>query len=136
MLLNRSMPSCRVIPVLDYPDVRPAVDWLCRAFGFTLRLQIADHRAQLKFGDGCIVVSLRNPSARTCKRSVMVRVEEIDLHYERAVAFGARKISAPAEYPYGERQYSVEDFAGHEWTFSESVADVNPEDWGGTVGEL
>ncbi len=36
---------------------------------------------------------------------------------------------------YGERQYSAEDPAGHQWTFSETIADVAPEDWGGeTVG--
>lgn len=130
------MPSCRIIPVLGYPDVRGAVDWLCRAFGFALRLQIADHRAQLKLGDGCIVLGTRDRSGRACNCSVMVRVDQIDVHYERALAFGARSLSAPANYPYGERQYSVEDFAGHVWTFSESIADVNPEDWGGTVGEL
>lgn len=66
----------------------------------------------------------------------MVRVDEIDLHFERALASGAKVISAPADHPYGERQYTVEDFAGHVWTFSQTIADVNPEDWGGTVGEL
>jgi uncharacterized glyoxalase superfamily protein PhnB len=66
----------------------------------------------------------------------MVRVEGIDLHYERALAFGARVVSAPTDYLYGERQDTVEDLAGHVWTFSQSIADVNPEDWGGTVGEL
>jgi len=33
-------------------------------------------------------------------------------------------------YKFGERQYSVEDLGGHLWTFSQSVADVPPEDWG------
>jgi hypothetical protein len=33
---------------------------------------------------------------------------------------------------YGERQYSAEDLAGHRWTFSETLADVAPEEWGGT----
>ncbi len=66
----------------------------------------------------------------------MVRVDEIERHYERALAFGAGVVSAPTDYPYGERQYTVKDFAGHVWTLSQSIADVNPEDWGGTVGEL
>lgn len=33
---------------------------------------------------------------------------------------------------YGERQYHAEDLAGHQWTFSETLADVAPEEWGGT----
>ena len=37
---------------------------------------------------------------------------------------------------YGERQHSVVDPAGHSWTFSESIADVAPEDWGGTSVDL
>jgi len=37
----------------------------------------------------------------------------------------------PADFEYGERQYSAEDPAGHQWTFSETLADIAPEEWGG-----
>jgi hypothetical protein len=37
----------------------------------------------------------------------------------------------PTDYPYGERQYSTEDPAGHTWTFSQTIKDVNPAEWGG-----
>lgn len=70
---NRSIPPAVVIPVLIYPDVRAAVDWLGAAFGFVEHVRIC-----------------------------------------------------------GERQYSAEDPAGHQWRFSETVADVAPEEWGGT----
>jgi uncharacterized glyoxalase superfamily protein PhnB len=43
-------------------------------------------------------------------------------------------IQAPKDYPYGERQYTAEDLGGHHWTFSQSIADLAPEDWGGTSG--
>ena len=52
MLSNRSMPSATVIPELGYPDVNEAATWLCTAFGFVVRLRIADHRIQLTAGDG------------------------------------------------------------------------------------
>jgi uncharacterized glyoxalase superfamily protein PhnB len=75
---NRSIPPATVIPVLIYPDVRQAVDWLGMAF-------------------------------------------------EHARAHGARIVMEPRDFEYGERQYTAEDPAGHQWTFSEALADVAPE---------
>jgi hypothetical protein len=37
----------------------------------------------------------------------------------------------PTDFEYGERQYAAEDLADHRWTFSETLADVAPEEWGG-----
>ena len=132
MSRNRSMPSSAIIPDLPYPDVREAVDWLCRAFGFKERLRIGNHRAQLSFGEGSLVVTHRSDGS-TASFSIMVRVNEIDTHHERARASGARVISQPADYPYGERQYTVEDPGGHRWTFSQTIADVDPKIWGGIL---
>jgi uncharacterized glyoxalase superfamily protein PhnB len=137
MLANRSIPRCTVIPVLAYPNVGEAIDWLCNAFGFSLRLRIGDHRAQLNVGDGAMVVAEGGLGAsRESAHSVMVRVDDVDGHHERAKQRGAKILGAPTSYPYGERQYSVEDFAGHRWTFSQSIADVAPEQWGGKSGQL
>jgi uncharacterized glyoxalase superfamily protein PhnB len=47
---------------------------------------------------------------------------------------GARILDPPTNFPYGERQYVVEDLAGHRWTFTQTIADVAPEDWGGRSG--
>jgi uncharacterized glyoxalase superfamily protein PhnB len=137
MLENRSIPRCTVIPVLGYPDIGEAIDWLCEAFGFTLRLRIADHRAQLNVGDGAVVLTDRYEGEGTdLAHSVMVRVEDADRHHERAREHGARILRPPADHPYGERQYTAQDPAGHSWTFSQSIADVAPEEWGGTSGQL
>jgi uncharacterized glyoxalase superfamily protein PhnB len=137
MLENQSIPRCTVIPELGYPDVGKAIDWLCNAFGFTLRLRIANHRAQLSVGDGAVVlIELAEGQRVDVGHSVMVRVEYVDQHHERASQHGARVIRPPADHPYGERQYSVEDFAGHRWTFSQTIADVDPTTWGGIPGRL
>ena len=48
---------------------------------------------------------------------------------------GGLTITAPADYPYGERQYTVEDLGGHRWTFSQTIADVDPKTWGGILFE-
>lgn len=79
---NRSMPASAVIPVLSYPDVEAASRWLCEAFGFELRLTIANHRAQLGFGEGAVVVIGRGgrlpPDGEAI--SAMVRVADVDAH--------------------------------------------------------
>jgi uncharacterized glyoxalase superfamily protein PhnB len=134
---NRSIPKATVIPVLIYPDVRAAVDWLGAAFGFVERVQIGeDHRAQLSFGDGAVILGdVRNdrrpPRPGEVTHSVMVRVDDAHAHCERAREHGARIIEEPTDFPYGERQYTAEDLADHQWTFSQTIADVAPEDWGG-----
>ncbi|HEY4010462.1 MAG TPA: VOC family protein [Acidobacteriaceae bacterium] len=68
--------------------------------------------------------------------SVMVRVEDADAHAKHAKDHGARITQDPTSYPYGERQYNAEDFAGYSWTFSQSIADVHPREWGGTAEQL
>jgi uncharacterized glyoxalase superfamily protein PhnB len=137
---NRSIPPALVIPVLVYPDVREAVAWLTDAFGFAERLRIGEnHRSQLSFGDGgaLIVADVRSerrpPRRGEVTHSVVVRVEDAKAHCERAREHGARIVMEPTDFEYGERQYTAEDFAGRQWTFSETLADVDPADWGGEL---
>ncbi len=128
---NRSMPPGIFIPVLVYPDVPAAVVWLCKTFGFTERLRIGEHRVQLTFDGGSMVVGQGQPGAGG--QSIMVRVNDVDRHYEHVKEQGAEIVRPPQEFPYGERQYTVKDFVGYTWTFSQSIADVNPKDWGGEL---
>jgi uncharacterized glyoxalase superfamily protein PhnB len=137
MKANRSIPAATVIPVLIYPDVREAVAWLAAAFGFVERVRIGEnHRAQLQFGDGAVIVGdvrhdRRPPRPGEVTHSVTVRVENARAHCERARAHGAVILMEPTDFEYGERQYTAQDTAGHQWTFSETLADVAPEEWGG-----
>ena len=134
---NRSIPDAGVVPVLIYPDVRAAVAWLEAAFGFSERLQIGeDHRSQMIAGDGAVIIGdVRHdrvpPRAGESTHSVMVRVDDARAHCERARAHGAAILMEPTDFEYGERQYLAEDPAGHQWTFSETLRDVAPEEWGG-----
>ena len=97
-----------------------------------MRLRIEEHRAQLVYGDGGLIVTTGGTGG-AASHSVLVRIEDADAHHERAAAAGATILSPPADYPYGERQYTAEDPAGHRWTFSQSIADIDPADWGGTL---
>ncbi|HEY1737339.1 MAG TPA: VOC family protein, partial [Acidimicrobiia bacterium] len=54
-------------------------------------------------------------------------------HCTHARAHGARIVAEPETFPYGERQYTAADPAGHQWTFSATVADVHPDSWGGEL---
>lgn len=139
MQRNRSIPNATVIPVLIYPDVREAVAWLTRAFGFQERLQIGEnHRSQLQVGEGAVIIgdvrgNRRPPRANEVTQSVMVRVEDARAHCDRARANGATIVDELTDHVYGERQYTAEDYAGHQWTFSQTLRDVDPAEWGGEL---
>lgn len=140
MLSNKSIQHATVIPNLAYADVHQAAAWLCAAFGFTVRLRIGDHRVQLNVGDGALTVRELRPDETSAQLgagcSITVRVEDADAHCTHARAHGAEITQAPTTHPFGERQYNALDFAGYAWTFSQSVADVHPDDWGGTAVNL
>ena len=129
MKSNRSIPDAAVIPEIPYADVGAAAEWLTAAFGFELRLRIANHRIHMSWNGGAI--ALVEGGDRTDHSSTLVRIDDADAHCARAREHGARIVREPQTYPYGERQYTAEDFAGHRWTFSETVTDVDPADWGG-----
>ena len=135
MSTNRSMPPGTVIPELAYADVVAAARWLCDAFGFRERLRIGTHRIQLRIGDGSMVAVEQGADSAAATSRVMVRVADVDAHHARAVAARATIVNAPTTYPFGERQYSALDLGGHRWTFSQSVADIDPSSWGGELVE-
>jgi uncharacterized glyoxalase superfamily protein PhnB len=57
-------------------------------------------------------------------------VDDVEAHYQRAKAAGAKIVEELNETPYGEFQYGVEDLDGHHWLFARHARDVNPKDWG------
>jgi uncharacterized glyoxalase superfamily protein PhnB len=142
MVVNRSAPRATVVPILVYEDVGKAIDWLCSVFGFSERLRAAGPggivtHAQLAIAEGAVMLGrqgaeFRRPRPGEVNQYVVVHVEDVDGHCERARQRGARVLKAPTDLPFGERQYTAEDLGGHRWTFSQSIADVAPEQWGAT----
>ena len=138
MLTNRSAPPATVTPVLIYPDVRAAVEWLQSAFGFEEKVRIGDaHRSQLAFGtDGAVVVAdVRRdkvaPSGGVVTQEIKLRVDDVDAALTRAREAGAQVLEEPTTYEYGERSGVVEDPFGHRWELTQTVQDVDPAEWGG-----
>jgi uncharacterized glyoxalase superfamily protein PhnB len=134
---NRSIPNSTFIPEFGYHDVQRAVTWLRDHFGFEERLRIGDHRAQMCFGDGAIVVMQRSTrplgTPESATQSTLVRVRDIDTRYSKAIAAKLRIVRAIADYPYGERQFTVQDLGDHVWTFTQTVFDSDPASWGGVL---
>jgi uncharacterized glyoxalase superfamily protein PhnB len=140
MLTNRSAPPVTVTPVLVYPDVRAAVAWLGMAFGFKERVRVGEaHRAQLRVGeDGAVIVAGVHgnqvaPREGSVTHIIKVRVPDVDAAFVRAREAGAGAIQEPTTYEYGERSCILEDPAGHRWELTQSVRDVEPEEWGGVT---
>jgi len=141
MKTNRSIPPVSVVPMLVYPDVPAAVTWLTDVFGFVERTRIGEsHRSQMSIGsDGAVIVVEAGanevaPTAGAVTQSVRVRVEDANAEHERVSARiagrGGRVLHVPTDRPYGERDFLVEDLAGHRWEFCETLRDVAPEEFG------
>lgn len=135
---NRSMPDASLIPVRSYPDLHAAVTFLRDGLGCTERLRVADHRVQLTVGNGAMVVAAWDEAVAPASggrppATLMVRVSDVDATYQRAMAMGATGVTPPADYPYGERQAVLRDPAGHSWTLTQTIADVDPVRWGGEL---
>lgn len=131
----------RIEPYLLYEDVPAAIEWLSKAFGFreTLRFTGEDGRvshAEIRIGDA--LVMLGNPGGdyqdpvKHGHRSqiLVVYVDDVDKHYEQAVAAGATILREPRDEDYGLRMYRSVDPFGFEWDFAQTLREVTPEEWG------
>jgi uncharacterized glyoxalase superfamily protein PhnB len=105
-----------------------AADWLSKAFGFTVRLRIGNHRIQMKAGEGCFTIAEGNATPNK-SHIIQIRIEDANAHCERARQNGAIILTEPEDQPYGERQYNAQDYHGHHWDFTETITDVAPEEW-------
>jgi uncharacterized glyoxalase superfamily protein PhnB len=131
MKSNRSIPSPEVVPVLVVDDVAAEVEWLVSVLGFRERLRIPpNHRTQLVHGGAALIVAERGARG---PQNVLLRVDDVDAVFERAVTAGAVVVSEPHSWEYGERQAAIDDPAGHRWTLTETLFDADPADWGGEL---
>ena len=145
--------------MMAYEDVAAAMDWLSAAFGFReqVRYEEPDGRithAEMETEGGVIMLANPSPdyespgthrercdaarrwlSAPHVVDGVLVYVDDVDAHFERARGAGANMLSEPRDQPYGDRSYTVEDLEGHRWMFAQHLRDVPPEEWGAQVAE-
>jgi uncharacterized glyoxalase superfamily protein PhnB len=138
----------RISTSLHYKDPHKAIDWLCNAFGFEVRLKVEGDagdivHSELTFGDGLIMVSTAGGSsahpnqewgkspaeiAGANTQNLFAYVDDIEAHHKRAVAAGAKVWRALETSDYGEdywtdRSYGCIDPEGHRWYFAQRLKD-------------
>jgi uncharacterized glyoxalase superfamily protein PhnB len=136
----------RISSSLFYEDAAAAIDWLCRVFGFEVRLRVEGEggrieHSELVYGDGLVMVGEASGKAsRTVPlpsaspraqggantQTLCVFVDDVDEHCEQARAAGAEIIQGPETHDYGEdywadRVYRAVDLEGHHWWFMQRV---------------
>jgi uncharacterized glyoxalase superfamily protein PhnB len=129
----------RISTALYYADASAAIDWLCGAFAFEVKLKVDGPdgtvaHSELTYGGGLIMVSEANTRTRFPYRrspaqadgvntqNMMVYVDDVEAHLARARAAGARIVSEIVETDHGpeywsEKGYECEDLDGHHWWF-------------------
>jgi len=136
----------RISSALCYQDAARAIDWLCDAFGFEVRLKVEGENgrivhSELTYGEGLIMVAqedsesaqsnkqvLRSPQSMNGKntQSLMLFVDDVETHCAHARARGAHIVNEPETHDYGEeywadRSYGVIDPEGHLWWVTQRV---------------
>jgi uncharacterized glyoxalase superfamily protein PhnB len=138
----------RISSALYYDDAETAIDWLCNAFGFMVRLKVAGEdgsivHCELEYGNGLVMIGQtgredegkgawqpRQASPLAIERrntqSLCLYVDDVDAHCERARAAGAEIFSAPDTTDYGakywtDRSYGAVDPEGHMWWFMQRL---------------
>lgn len=119
-----------VVPLLVYRDIERAHEFLVRAFGFAPGLLDRNENGEVRHGEvhaGRQVIWLHRVFAEAGLDSpenvpvatgeLVVRVDDVDAHCERARAAGAEVEYEPMDQPYGLREYGARDLEGHRWAF-------------------
>jgi len=138
----------RISSSLYYADASTAIDWLCRAFGFEVRLKVEGdggriEHSELTFGDGLIMVGDLNKISKMpyvrCPNDIgggntqnmFVYVDDVEAHCQRARGAGATIVTEPKTSDYGDdywsdRSYECTDLGGHHWWFAERLRTATP----------
>jgi uncharacterized glyoxalase superfamily protein PhnB len=139
----------RITPAVYYEDPRAALDWLCKAFGFDVRLKVEGPdgsivHSELGFGDdGLIMLGTAGAAAKEAwqkdyvspkalagrhTQSLALFVDDVDAHYARAREHGAKIVRELSTNDYGEdywadRTYGALDPELHLWWFMQRMRD-------------
>ena len=134
----------RIANSIFYDDAPKAIDWLCEAFGFEVRLKVEGEggrieHSELEYGEGLIMVGQVDPDlphrawgrspaslGGACTQAMAIFVDDADAHCARARKAGALIETEPETHDYGDdywadRTYLARDFEGHRWWFMQRL---------------
>lgn len=124
-----------ITPLLVYADLVAAHDFLVKAFGFTRGGVVRDPDGEPVHAEvaiGGMTIWLHRVGAEqqlapagslpAQSGGLAVVVPDVDAHHRNASAAGAAIDSAPADMPYGRREYGARDLEGHRWWFGTVTA--------------
>jgi len=118
--------------LLAYHDVQSARHFFITALGFEEEWAVTDEdgkitRSHLELGDARLMIDVPGTHGVQSPRDVggvtqlvVVGVDDVDAHYERAVAGGASTDGPPRDESWGGRAYMVTDSGGYLFQFYEA----------------
>ena len=129
-----------VVPSIMYTDLPRAIEWLERVLGFRERAEArlawpGGGMTWIEVGSGLFNIATPNEAWRQDSSAaapgvvMKVYVDDIDRHFSRARAEGAKVISEPEDGFWGGRIYRVLDHEGHQWEISQRGRDLAPGQW-------
>ncbi len=131
----------RIIPYILYADATAALEFLDKAFGFEERFRLpmpdgAIGHAEVGYeGNVVMLATAMEANGHASPRDlpathglIVCYVDDVDAHYARARAAGAKILAEPEDQFYGDRSYASADLEGHHWHFAQHIRDVAPED--------
>jgi len=128
-----------IVPSITYADIPTAIEWLTRVFGFREREEArltwpGGGMTWMEVEDSLFNISTPNDhwkksSSETSGFVMKVYVENIDQHFARAKAEGAKIISEPEDGFWGGRIYRALDYEDHRWEISQRGRDLAAKLW-------
>jgi uncharacterized glyoxalase superfamily protein PhnB len=135
----------RLSQSIFYSDPAAAIDWLCDAFGFELRLKVEGDageivHSELTYGEALVMIGgasqkgeawlalVKSPKdlGGAITQSACLFVDDVDGHCAHARQRGARIVREPTTSDYGDdywtdRSYGALDPEGHLWWFMQRL---------------
>ena len=134
----------RLSQAIFYQDPAAAIDWLCDAFGFEVRLKVEGDageivHSELTYGEGLVMIGGGHSADEWASQrkspkdvggantqQICVFVDDVDAHCAHARQRGAQIAREPATSDYGDdywsdRSYGAVDPDGHLWWFMQRL---------------
>ncbi len=133
----------RISSSLYYEDAAKAIDWLCKAFGFTVQLKIEGdggriEHSELRYGEGLVMVGDAKADKFKWRRAptqvdgvntqnMFMYVDDVEAHCKQAREAGAVIEVEPYDTDYGaeywaDRTYQARDIGGHHWWIAQRMS--------------